>query len=331
MANYSGMTFSGFGIDYNPAKELRRPSPGHYALAVWDGDKSLTQADVRAVRVSLACGDRVQMLDERGTAASGQGAANDSSAEYYDLVLSCRVRRGAGLEALLGSLFPGQILTGPLNTTVVDELAAENPLPRETVLDGEIAAGLVGCRHWIVAGPDVRFVAATACPPTHLPVLGISDTELDHIRKVLRRACLTGQDGQFIAPELLFAPRLSDYVELGRRLRAHLDGDPEAVEPEVVLRERRATRGEQAELASAEALTPVGEAAALEARVMSARGNWRPLDLSVFYEWAAIRGLSQPVTLGTTCFPGALKLLAYPGGWYAVLYADHARVGQLVA
>lgn len=341
----SGTTYSTLwsGMDHGRHRDrdgrgrLSDPRNGAWALALWDGNEDRpSQVDVQRVQFTLTADEQVLLAgaDVLAVSGAGEGAAlalsAASSEQTYDLLISCRVRGGHALRNLLASVTHTNVTNAVLN-----RVTAENALPSESVLDGAVAARLSGA-WWICVGPTVRVFPAGACPPTHLPVYGGTQTEAAILDKALQAVCVVDEH-DLLAPDMLFSGDVERARAFSDRLHAahaHLLNPaefPPVTSAELLAQQERASAVE-AGLTRFDERAPWSEPSpddpAIDAVVACSTAGFRPLDPAVFFEWAAKRGFVAPVRIDTRFFPGALRAMAYPGNWYAILYRDHVRVGR---
>lgn len=319
-----------------PPPVLHEPEQGHWALALWAGAGAWGgpgQVSVREVQVGL-------LADEAGLV--DLGAASTQEGQEVTLLLRARVRVDADLRQAMRVLHEGEFH----NLRSLLRTADQTATPPPSALDPALLARLRG-PWWLVAGPDVRVVEAGRCPATHLPVLaGTTEAEL----RVLAAAACLGEIRHRMAPELMAAgPTLAAmhaFSERLDRLSVRLDayrrgglprGEPvvpDADQPDAVLAAGLAQhpdRPEDGALAWRAPPKPRGKHAAPEPTstwIARGTGPVHVAALDEFYGWAAAMGLTDPVNVGTTYWPGAERVMAWPVGWWAAIYPDHARVGR---
>lgn len=289
-----------------PERVLSPPAPGKWRLAMWDGGDHYSEMDVSGV---------------------GFGLADGINGEVELHVVS---------KARASEVAPFIATAARRVVTEADVLAvAQNAraLPDRDAYTGKLAARIVG-PFQIVVGPDVRVVRQGECPPTHLPVYATMTPA--RATDLIDLACageLQGNHGGTLrtAPEALYGVTLDAAEALSDRI-ALLDAGRPTPSVDFIARAERAAAVERGDVTAADAEPPPEPpAGSVERAVYDHRSGFRVLTPEDFYGWAVDRGLAAPAPLDRASFPGSMRAICYPGGWFALVYRDHVRVGQLVA
>lgn len=302
------------------------PPPGSWALELWDGLRNRYQISVKGLSWGFGLGDGDPSCTVIGSAVGGSAGAQPDQ----PLRASIDFEVPGGFGAL------ARMISGVNRAKVTEDRlrkmqASVAPVPPDQL--GAMMNGMIEGPWQIVAGADVRVARYGHCPPTHLPAYACQSR--DEADRLIEQTCALGYDGvSRIAPELAFGLTLDGLRAFGQRLDALARGaiDEMKMPPpqDLIAKARHTMISEGITVPPPPSLEPpTPEPQSIEEQILQCAGGFRVLRPDDFVMWAAERGLVNPANLDAGLFPGAVRVLSYPAGWFSIVYPDHVRLGKL--